>query len=181
LCYGITTPEDAAATEIAAFHRLGGEQARNIPEDVTRLVVPFGSGNTATSLLVGIAEHVAGTGSQLRDVTLVGIGPSKWQWMLRRLDAIEGATGIPIMPVVGPNGAIRVTHIDLHGSGVVHYHDRVPWTEDGIAFHPTYEGKVLKYMDRLPGVRAAWDRRDDRTLFWIVGGEPHANAMERYW
>jgi hypothetical protein len=49
----------------------------------------------------------------------------------------------------------------------------MPWREAGIRFHPTYEGKMMRY---LRGAQAAEYVGDD-ALFWIVGSEPKRSAM----
>jgi uncharacterized membrane protein len=39
---------------------------------------------------------------------------------------------------------------------------------DGIVLHPTYEGKVVRYLDEHRP--SWWTRRDGSTALWIVGG-----------
>lgn len=48
------------------------------------------------------------------------------------------------------------------------YADRMPATEDGITMHPTYEGKVVRYLNEQ--APEWWTRRDGTTCLWIVGG-----------
>ena len=54
----------------------------------------------------------------------------------------------------------------------------MPWNEDGIDFHPTYEGKLMNYMSRYPDRFPWWEPGDDRTVFWIVGSEPSRAAIK---
>lgn len=153
LRYGITTAADAGPAEVEAFARVGAGQTVNLPDQIETLVVPFGSGNTATGILAGLAEHRP---AGLRRVVLMGIGPDRRQWMAARLQSMGVTVPVP------------VEHIDLHGSGFAKYGDRMPGTADGITLHPTYEGKVVRYLDQhRPGW---WQRRDGTTCLWIVGG-----------
>jgi hypothetical protein len=52
----------------------------------------------------------------------------------------------------------------------------MPYSLDGIDFHPTYEGKALTYMQRHRE-EFGWWWDDDKALFWIVGSAPTAAAM----
>jgi hypothetical protein len=58
--------------------------------------------------------------------------------------------------------------VDLHGSRYASYSDRMPGRADGIVLHPTYEGKVVRYLDEHRP--SWWTRRDGSTALWIVGG-----------
>ena len=44
----------------------------------------------------------------------------------------------------------------------------MPGQADGIVLHPTYEGKVVRYLDEK--APEWWVRRDGTTCLWIVGG-----------
>ena len=151
LPYGISTPSTSSPKDITAFARVGGHQVENIPQQVKTLVVPFGSGNSATGILTGMHEHN-------RDfaVKLMGIGPSKYEWMQDRLKKI------------GVRWPRDLEYIDLHGMGFATYSDKMPETRDGIAFHPTYEGKIVRYLDKKRP--SWWTTRDGTTCMWIVGG-----------
>jgi 1-aminocyclopropane-1-carboxylate deaminase/D-cysteine desulfhydrase-like pyridoxal-dependent ACC family enzyme len=149
--YGITTPPDASAVELMAFHGPVAEQVANLPLEVRTLVIPFGSANTATGILTGLIAHKRSD----VEVKLIGIGPDRREWMRARLLR---------MGLVWDD----YEHIDLHGTGVYAYGDRQPHTLDGIVLHPTYEGKVAHHLDQL--APDWWKRRDGTTCFWIVGG-----------
>lgn len=186
LHYGITTPPDAEPWQLIDFHSVGAQQAVNIPGDVRTLILPFGSGNSACSVLYGIARYGA---ASLSRVVLVGIGPSRLSWLYERLGTIGEATGRDIRglftwisggePVTAwGTGTVLLDHYDLHGTGYVQYAERRPYRSDGIEFHPTYEGKVMTWLE---DVRPYWWRpADGSTLLWIVGSEPTEKAMEAY-
>lgn len=155
LRYGITTPDNAGPAELRAFLQVGADQVTNLPAEVETLVVPFGSGNTAAGVLYGLAT--LGRPAALRRVVLVGIGPDRRAWLAARL----GQLGVPVDHEL-------VEHIDLHGTGYARYGDKMPGTVDGVTLHPTYEGKVLRYLDQH--APAWWTARDATTCLWIVGG-----------
>jgi len=186
LHYGITTAPDALDWKIVSFHELGAQQALNIPGDARTLVLPFGSGNSACSVLYGIARY--GTASLSR-IVLAGIGPYRLDWLYERLGRIERTTGRDIRSLFtwhsrgaadSPRGTgpVLIDHYDLHGSGYVRYADRRPWRADGIEFHPTYEGKVMHWLDETQPYW--WRPTDGSTLLWIVGSEPKEKAMEAW-
>lgn len=154
LRYGITTPDGAGPVELAAFHAVGADQVANLPNQIRTLVVPFGSGNSAAGVLYGLDTVRRPTG--LQRVMLVAIGPDRRDWLQRRLDLLGVVPGV------------EVVHIDLHGTGYARYGDRMPETVDGITLHPTYEGKVVRYLNQQQP--AWWTDRDDSTCLWIVGG-----------
>jgi hypothetical protein len=152
LQYGITTAPDASAREVRAFHRITADQCANLPEGIKTLVVPFGSGNTGAGVLMGLNQHAP---RSLEKVVLVAIGPDRRSWLRHRFEYM--GVSLP-----------RYRVIDLHGTGYASYTDRMPGTADGIVLHPTYEGKVVRYLDaKAPDW---WVRRDGTTCLWIVGG-----------
>jgi 1-aminocyclopropane-1-carboxylate deaminase/D-cysteine desulfhydrase-like pyridoxal-dependent ACC family enzyme len=152
LQYGITTAPSASARELRAFHQISADQVANLPEQVTTLVVPFGSGNTAAGVLMGLNQARP---PGLERVVLVAIGPDRRAWLADRFERM--GVSVP-----------RHRVIDLHGSGYAKYTDAMPGTADGITLHPTYEGKVVRYLDaKAPDW---WVRRDGTTCLWIVGG-----------
>lgn len=154
LRYGITTPADATVEELRAFVNVGAPQAANLPDEIRTLVIPFGSANTATGVMAGLAKHRP---RQLEHVVLVGIGPDRRAWMQDRLDRL----GVTLR-------GITIEHHDLHGTGFARYGDKMPGQADGIDLHPTYEGKVVRYLDGL--APRWWRDRDGGTCMWIVGG-----------
>ena len=159
LPYGITTPSDANPEEVRAFLQLGAAQVRNLPDSVTDLVLPCGSGNTAAGVLYGLHDYPG----SVRVVHLMGIGPDRVDWMRRRL----GLFGRALVP-----RGIELDYTPLHPYWAT-YGDRMPETLDGIVLHPTYEGKIARYLDVAAPLW--WSARDGTTCFWIVGG-PLAQA-----
>lgn len=153
LQYGITTPEDAGPTELRAFHQITADQCANLPDTIKTLVIPFGSGNTGAGVLMGLVT--VHRPRDLESIVLVGIGPNRRRWLHERFERM----GISLP---------RYRLLDLHGTGYATYSDRMPGTADGITLHPTYEGKVVRYLnEKAPDW---WQRRDGTTCLWIVGG-----------
>lgn len=190
--YGITT---SITSWVEPFHALGGHQAQNIPPDVTTLYLPAGSCNTCVSVLYGLAAHRP---PALRRVVLFGIGPTRLAWIHERLAQIEGASHLrprrlfrrafhswPELAaaqdadVLPARDAITLEHFDLHTTRFASYQDEMPFRYAGIDFHPTYEGKVMTYLDRhrarFPGFFAPV--AGERAMFWIVGSPPSMAAM----
>lgn len=158
-------PED-----IEKFHWIGGQQARNIPEEVETLIVPAGSCNSATSVLYGIAMYPP---PNLKKVILIGIGPSKLQWMERRLDIIRDISGEDVEHPASKVRKWNWMYCDLHGAGIYSYQDEAEYFLEDITFHPTYEGKCMNYlMARMPEVF------NPTTCFWIIGGPVDRNYMK---
>lgn len=149
--YGITTPPSAGGAVLNAFHAGAAEQVANLPAGLRTLVIPFGSGNTATGVLSGIVR----AGTVPERVVLVGIGPDRRAWLARRA-ALMGFE----LPAY--------EHIDLHTTGIYGYADKQPYTLDGVVLHPTYEGKVAAHLDKIKPVW--WTARDGSACLWIVGG-----------
>lgn len=152
LRYGITPPPSASPEELFHFHWTAGAQIENLPASVRTLVIPFGSGNTGAGVLLGLHRLKP---DALERIVLVCIGPDRQAWLVDRLRLL-GAEGL------------SWETIDLHGTGYASYGDRMPGTADGIVLHPTYEGKVVRYLDESRP--DWWTRRDGTTCLWIVGG-----------
>jgi pyridoxal-phosphate dependent enzyme len=155
LRYGITPPPDMDVEGLRGFHETSGDQVGNIPAGVETLVLPFGSGNTGAGVLYGLALQ---TPPDLKRVVLMVIGPDRQRWLRDRLEAL--GTPLDEMP-------FELERLVLHGTFAT-YGDRMPETEDGIVMHPTYEGKVVRYLNQERP--EFWRRRDDTTCMWIVGG-----------
>ena len=180
--YGITTTENDKMIE--AFHRIGAEQVRNIPDDVETLILPAGSCNSTTSILYGI--HLFKPKS-LKKVYLIGIGPNKIKFIEQRLNSISRIIGENIKCFKrnftnNPELNIQedeffdyeyeLIHHDLHTTGYVSYQDEMPFEFDNIELHPTYEGKVMTYVkDKLPEILT------EKSLFWIIGSKPRIENM----
>jgi hypothetical protein len=154
--YGITTPPDAGREEIEAFLRVGAPQTANLPDEVETLVLPFGSSNTACGVLYGLHDARP---AALRDIYLMEIGPDRRTWAANRLAAVGRGMHIP---------GVNLHFLTLHDVWAS-YGDRMKESLDGINFHPTYEGKMVRWLNLVKP--EWWTRRDGTTCFWIVGGE----------
>jgi hypothetical protein len=150
LPYGITTEED-----IESFMQVGAPQTMNLPDEVRTLVIPFGSGNTACGVLYGLHDFAP---AALEQVVLVGIGPDRLAWVEHRLAKV-GRTLVP--------EGVDLIHAQLH-PWFATYGDKMPEKWDGINLHPTYEGKVVRFLNQSGA--DYWTRRNGTTCLWIVGG-----------
>lgn len=153
LPYGIAP---ASTDRLGPFYALGAAQSSSLPDPIKTLIVPFGSGNSAISILYGLELRRP---AELENVLLVGIGPSKWDYLLDRCSALGFTPGL----------GYSLVHEDLHAAGAVAYGRRVPYTSDGIVLHPTYEGKIAAWLDAHRPVDS-WSDRDGTACLWIVGG-----------
>lgn len=190
--YGITVDHHApwnTPERVEAFHRLGAEQVRNIPDDVETLVLPAGSCNSCTSILYGLSKYKP---KNLKNVYLIGIGPNKIDFVEERLDICSRVSGVetkiyerqyhdsPVIQekynsslFVAERPQMTLHHYDLHTTKYCDYQDRITYRHGDIEFHPTYEGKMMTYIkERLPFLF------DEKTLIWIVGSEPKKENME---
>lgn len=188
LHYGITTPTKAGDAELEAFHAIGAHQLSNIPDTITDLAITCGSANSCTSLLYGIALHQP---KNLQRIALLGIGPTRIEWFTERLHRIERHTGVPILTnfrrqyhhhpeLNGGDGQYLLEHYDLHTTKYASYGDKMPFTTDGIDFHPTYEGKALTYMRDNANQFSWWWDSYNTAGFWIVGSTPNPATVEPY-
>jgi len=77
LHYGITLPHDKfSAKDVTEFHLTGASQVQGLPE-VDNLILPAGSCNSATSVLLGLMINRP----KIKNIYLIGIGPSKLKYM----------------------------------------------------------------------------------------------------
>jgi hypothetical protein len=162
--YGISLPLDRYSDEdLRDFHEVGAAQVANLPEEVERLVVPAGSCNTLTSIVLGLSWN----SKNLKELFTVGIGPGKEAWFRERMDRL--GVDLSALP-------FRWRHHSLHDDGVA-YTDKVrgeSW--DGVAFHSVYEAKVWRYLRQ----RGAFG--EDMTMgLWIVGSEAHPKVAEPFY
>lgn len=157
LPYGITVPVGAPEQDIVDFLEVGAPQTANLPDDIETLILPFGSGNTTAGVLYGLWK--VRTPASLKRVVLMGIGPDRQDWLSARM-AVAGLPG-PVHP------DIELVHIPLHPLFAT-YGDRMPGKLDGITLHPTYEGKVVRFLNQAEP--KWWTARDDKTCLWVVGG-----------
>lgn len=155
LPYGITTPADASLADVEAFLQVGGAQAANLPDEIETLVLPFGSANTACGVLYGLHDHRP---AALQKIVLMEIGPSRRDWARTRLQSVGR--------LLNPPG-VEIEFVTLHEVWAS-YGDKMPETLDDIVFHPTYEGKMIRWLNMVQP--DWWTRRDGTTGFWIVGG-----------
>ena len=153
LPYGITTPPNAPLKDVAAFVEVGAAQVENLPDEIETLVLPFGSGNTAMGVLAGLS--VRHWPEALQRIVLMTIGPDRRSWLDTRMEMLGLSTR-----------DLPIEQVHLHPTFAT-YGDRMPETMDGIELHPTYEGKVARYLN---GMEPEWWNRDGKTLLWVVGG-----------
>jgi len=154
--YGITLPHNRyPAEDVRKFHEVGANQVMNIPVEVKTLIVPAGSCNSLTSILLGLSRNPSG----VKKLLTLGIGPDKRIWMQERLKTIG------VDPSALP---FEWEHFSLHDSGYSKYSDQFKGESwDGIDFHPTYEAKMWRWLQQNRSIA-----QDDKTGFWIVGSAP---------
>jgi hypothetical protein len=166
--YGITLDHTLHDAEtVRKFHEVGAHQTQNMPPEVTKLIVPAGSCNSLTSVLLGLTRDPGNVDTLLT----LGIGPNKLEWMRNRLNYIGVNTdALPF----------EWEHVSLHDTGYASYTDKFNGESyAGIHFHPTYEAKMwrwLKQHDPLGNVL----KHDDSVGFWIVGSAPDPRVVEPY-
>ena len=154
LQYGITTPPNASEEDVRSFHAVVSQQVQNLPDEATTLVLPFGSGNTGAGVLSGLMLN----GANVKRIALMAIGPNRIPWLQDRLKVLGTSWG-------ELTDAFNVEIYELHPTFAT-YGDRMPESLGDLVLHPTYEGKVVRYLD-LVGPRW-WV--DGSALLWCVGG-----------
>lgn len=156
--YAISPPADSSPEELQAFLQVNAPQTRNMPNELETLVIAFGSGNTTAGVLYGLKQEIDhGYALGVDLIVLVGVGPDRMDWLYDRL-AHAG---------VSTKDLPEIEHMSLHG-WYADYADLMPETIDGIVMHPTYEGKVVRFLNSAKP--AWWTARDGTCGFWIVGG-----------
>lgn len=152
-------PEDKQERE---FHELGALQVQNLPA-VTNLIIPHGSTNSAASILLGILKYKP----PIKSVWMLGISPpSAQEYLYKRMQTLG------VYDWDYDDKLPRVHFEQLHGMYPWAAYDyRQPAEWDDIDFHPTYEGKMMRWLTQ--------EREDllDDSCFWIVGSEPHYEVM----
>lgn len=153
--YAISPPADASQSDLQDFLDQGGWQIRDMPKSIKTLVIAFGSGNTTAGVLYGLSRYA---GHVPERVVLVGVGPDRTEWLYQQL----------IKAGAEPSTfSFDIDHMPLHG-WFAEYADLMPETVDDIVMHPTYEGKVVRFLN---GSKFDWwHDRDGTTGLWIVGG-----------
>lgn len=163
--YGITVPHDKYDPEaVRKFHEVGANQLSNIPDDVRRLIMPAGSCNSLTSVMLGLLRDP----KNVDELFTIGIGPDKLPWMRARLQYI--GLNVDELP-------FKWRHYSLHDTGFSKYSDHFKGEHyDGINFHPTYEAKMWRWLTQNNQLEF-----DDRTAFWIVGSAPNPKVIEPFY
>lgn len=163
--YGITVPHDRYDPEaVRKFHEVGANQLSNIPDDVRRLIMPAGSCNSLTSVMLGLLRDP----KNVEELFTVGIGPDKLPWVRARLQYI--GLDVDHLP-------FKWRHYSLHDTGFSKYSDHFKGEQyDGINFHPTYEAKMWRWLTQNDQLDY-----DDSTAFWVVGSAPNPKVIEPFY
>jgi hypothetical protein len=167
--YGITVPHERYdADTVRKFHEVGAHQLQNLPPEVTKLIVPAGSCNSLCSILLGLSRDP----KNVSELLTIGIGPDKLPWVRARLRHIG------VDPERLP---FQWDHRSLHTTGYSKYSDKFTGEQyEGIAFHPTYEAKMWRWLrqhDPLGNVLP----RNGSAGFWIVGSAPNPKVIEPFY
>lgn len=146
------TPE-----KVEAFHAVGAHQVGNFPDSVEDLILPFGSANSATSVLLGLSRKRP---KSLKRIHLVNVGVDKREWMFYRL-RLMGAD-------------VSMFEIVWHDTEQA-YSKTFPGVRiDDITFHPRYEAKVYRYLlEKAPSLMQG------SSLFWVIGSVPDLHTTAR--
>jgi hypothetical protein len=145
--------------DIEAFHRVGSEQVRNLPDHMETLIIPAGSRNSAVSILYGLHRYPP---KSLKKIIFMHINKNLAQHeneMWERLKACG----------VHKNGYDIKTY-DVFANGYTNYEKVMPFTYNGLQFHGRYEAKCWNYINDNPSEFRPY--LNDKALFWIVGSEP---------
>jgi hypothetical protein len=163
--YGITVPHDRYDPEaVRKFHEVGANQLSNIPGEVRRLIMPAGSCNSLTSVMLGLLRDP----KNVEELFTIGIGPDKLPWVRARLQYI--GLDVDHLP-------FKWRHYSLHETGFSKYSDHFKGESyDGINFHPTYEAKMWRWLTQNQELDY-----DDSTAFWVVGSAPNPKVIEPFY
>jgi hypothetical protein len=151
--------------DIEAFHRVGSEQVRNLPDHMETLIIPAGSRNSAVSVLYGLHRYPP---KSLKKIIFMHINKNLAKHeneMWARLNAC----GVGALPYQFE------TH-DVFANGYTNYEKLMPFSYGPLAMHPRYEGKCWNFITDNPTVFRPY--MNDKTLFWIVGSEPKSCAKQ---
>jgi len=151
---------------IEAFHRVGSEQCRNIPDHIETLLIPAGSCNSLTSILYGLGRFRPKSLKTIYLFRIMKNADKHRQWTNERLDIIRKVKGDPL-----PLPYRFIEHNLVEGKKqYTSYSELRPYRYKELDFHPRYEGKCLNYIkDNLSTFRPLLN---EKTLFWIVGSKP---------
>ena len=148
--------------DIEAFHRVGSEQVRNLPDHMETLIIPAGSRNSAVSILYGLYRYPP---KSLKKIIFMHINKNlakHEEEMWARLKAC----GV---------GTLRLRHRNLRC-----LRERLHELREADAVHllvlsrciPAMKANACHYINDHP--EAFRPYLNDKTLFWIVGSEPHS-------
>ena len=158
--YGITTDHINEPEMTIGFHDIGANQVKNLPNEVETLIMPAGSCNSLTSVLLGLSRD----SKNLKRLYTVGIGPDKTNWVRQRLEVL----GVDLNKM-----DFKFQHHSLHDTGYSKYTDHFKGEVfDGIEFHTTYEAKIWRYLRTYNQIIP-----NGKTAFWIVGGIPSVSVI----
>jgi len=149
--------------EIEAFHRVGSEQVRNLPDHMETLIIPAGSRNSAVSILYGLHRYPR---KSLKKIILMHINKNLEKHEKEMWERLK-ACGVHKI-------GYDIKTYDVFANGYTNYEKLMSFSHNGLAFHPRYEGKCWNYIKDNPKVFRPY--LNDRTLFWIVGSEPGSFA-----
>ena len=163
--YGITVPHKRYdAEDVQKFHEVGAHQTSNMPDDVERLIVPAGSCNSLTSVVLGLSRNP----NNLKELFTIAIGPDKRDWMAEWLE---------IMGVDYKNLPFKWKHYSLHSNNYASYSQKFTGeTHEDITFHPTYEAKMWRWLRETNSLDY-----DDSTGFWIVGSAANRDVIRPFY
>jgi len=162
--YGITVDHSRYDAEtVRKFHEVGANQVSNLPDEVRTLIMPAGSCNSLTSVLLGLSRNPG----NLQKLLTLGIGPDKRDWMRERL---------VLMGVDADKLPFEWVHFSLHDSGYSEYSDHFTGERyAGVDFHPTYEAKMWRWLRETDWIQPTSD-----VGFWIVGSAPNVKVVEPF-
>jgi len=115
------------------------------------------------SVLLGLSRD----SKNVKMLYTLGIGPNKMDWVAERCEKM----GVDIH-----NFPFKWKHYSLHDNNFATYQDQMPESFGGIDFHPTYEGKMIRYLKTQ-----GWVPEDGTVGFWIVGSEPKLEVIEKFY
>lgn len=152
-------PED-----VRKFHEVGAHQVTNLPENLDRLIMPAGSCNSLCSVLLGLSRDHRG----LKQLFMLGIGPDKQKWVQERM--LKMGVDVRDFP-------FEIRYVNLQTNKYCSYSQKFTGETWGdIAFHPTYEGKMIRWLKENDELH-----EDGRTCFWIVGAEGKTKVIEPFY
>lgn len=207
--YGITTDhkiETNDALRICNFHGVGAHQVKNIPQNVSRLIIPAGSCNSCMSVLLGLAlypqEHV-------KEVHLIGIGPNRIRWMEERLRLIKSVDPVLFRkldtfdrmytdsPELMPGAEEKTRHTNKLWGRKEQVQEQVEKPSFTVTHYDLHTTNWVRYNDLMPNQFGGVDLHpryegkvlqylkeklphliNEESMFWIVGSKPTVEAMK---